>query len=73
MGGFGMTKLTKKQRDALPDDKFALPGHKYPIEDAAHARNAKARAAQQAKAGKLSKADERKVDAKADKVLKKKS
>ena len=66
-----MSKLTTKERDALPDDKFALPGHKYPIEDAAHARNAKARAAQQAKAGKLSKSDLKKVDAKADKVLKK--
>jgi hypothetical protein len=51
----------------------ALPGHKYPVEDAAHARNAKARAAQQVKAGNLSKADKKKVDAKADKVLNKKS
>ena len=67
-----MTKLTRKQRDELPDSKFALPGHKYPIEDAAHARNAKVRAAQQVKKGNLSKADEKKVDAKADKVLKKK-
>ena len=58
-------------RDKLPDDEFALPGHKYPVEDAAHARNAKARAAQQAKAGKLSQSDLKKVDAKADKVLKK--
>jgi hypothetical protein len=65
-----MSELSKKERDALPDDKFALPGHKYPIEDAAHARNAKARAAQQVKAGKLSKADEKTVDAKADAVLK---
>jgi hypothetical protein len=65
-----MAKLTTKEREKLPDDKFALPGHKYPIEDAAHARNAKARAAQQVKAGKLSKADEKKVDAKADRVLK---
>jgi hypothetical protein len=65
-----MAQLSKAERDALPDDKFALPGHKYPIEDAAHARNAKARAAQQVKAGKLSKADEKRVDAKADAVLK---
>ena len=66
-----MTKLTEEQRDALPDDKFALPGRKYPIEDKAHARNAKARAAQQVKAGNLSKADEQIVDRKADAVLKK--
>ena len=65
-----MAKLSAKERDALPDSKFALPDHTYPVEDAAHARNAKARAAQQAKAGKLSTADEKKVDAKADKVLK---
>jgi hypothetical protein len=65
-----MSKLTTKQRDNLPDDKFALPGHKYPVEDAAHARNAKARAAQQEKAGKLSHSDRKTVDAKADKTLK---
>jgi hypothetical protein len=68
-----MVRLTGKQRNKLPDSKFALPGHKYPVEDAAHARNAKARAAQQVNAGNLWKADEKKVDAKADKVLKKKS
>jgi len=67
-----MSKLTTKQRDELPADKFALPGHKYPIEDAAHARNAKARASQQEKAGKLSASDLKKVDAKADKVIKSK-
>jgi hypothetical protein len=66
-----MAKLSSKQRDELPDSKFALPGHKYPVEDAPHAGNAKARAAQQVKKGNLSKADEKKVDAKADKVLKK--
>ena len=53
----------------MPDSKFAMLGHKYPVEDAAHARQANARAAQQAEAGKLSKADEKKVDAEADKVL----
>jgi hypothetical protein len=66
-----MTKLTTDQRKHMPEKNFALPGHKYPVEDAAHARNAKARAAQQAKAGHLSKADEAKVDRKADAVLKK--
>jgi hypothetical protein len=67
-----MSKLTTKERDKIRSDQFALPGHKYPIEDAAHARNAKARAAQQKKAGKLSASDLKKVDAKADKVLKSK-
>jgi hypothetical protein len=65
-----MAELTTKARKSLPDGKFALPGGKYPIEDKAHARNAKARASQQEKAGHLSTADKKKVDAKADKVLK---
>jgi hypothetical protein len=33
---------------------FALPGGRYPIEDRAHAANAKARATQMLDAGKLS-------------------
>jgi hypothetical protein len=67
-----MSKLTTKGREKLSEKAFALPGHRYPIEDAPHARNAKARASQQAKAGKLPKSDLRKIDAKADKVLKQK-
>ena len=65
-----MSELKADDRDKLPKGKFALPDErKYLIEDEAHARNAKARAAQQAKAGNLSAADHRKVDAKADEVL----
>ncbi len=64
-----MPKLTTEDRKELPESKFALPGGRYPIEDKAHARNAKARAAQQVKKGNLSKAEEKKVDAKADRVL----
>jgi hypothetical protein len=64
-----MTALTTKKRKQLPSDKFALPGRRYPIEDKAHARNAKARAAQQEKAGNLSGSDKEKVDRKADAVL----
>jgi len=41
-----MAKLTSKRRNALPKDDFALPGRKYPIEDANHARNALARVSQ---------------------------
>jgi hypothetical protein len=66
-----MSKLKTEEREDLSKSKFALPEErKYPIEDKAHARNAKARAAQQEKAGNLSAADRKKVDAKADKVLK---
>ena len=65
-----MARLTSHQREKLPESQFALPGHRYPVEDAAHAKNAKARAAQQVKKGKLSAADKKKVDEKADEVLK---
>jgi len=40
------------------------------VNDAAHAKNAKARATQMADKGKLSKGMEKKIDAKANKVLK---
>jgi hypothetical protein len=62
-----MAKLTTKARNALPASAFAGPGRSYPVEDKAHARNAKARAAQHA-----SPALKAKVDARADKVLGKK-
>jgi len=65
-----MAELNQDKRDKIPDSKFGLPEKRaYPVEDKAHARNAKARAAQQVKAGHLSKADEKKIDRKADKVL----
>ncbi len=67
-----MSKLTSRGRDSLPAKDFAGPGRSYPIEDAAHARNAKARASQAVKAGRISKAEESKIDAKADKELHKK-
>ncbi len=39
-------ELTAKSRGKIKDKNFALPGKKYPIENAAHARNALARVAQ---------------------------
>lgn len=59
-----MARLTTKARKAIPTSKFAGPGRSYPIEDKAHARNAKSRAAQFA-----SPALKARIDAKADKVL----
>lgn len=38
--------LTGKGREQIKEKNFALPGHRYPIHDAAHARNALARIAQ---------------------------
>jgi hypothetical protein len=65
-----MATLTAKKRKKIPSKDFGLPGErKYPMEDKSHAANAKARATQMRKAGKLSKAQEAKIDAKANKVL----
>ena len=66
-----MAKLTTKARKKLPADKFAGPDKSYPIPDASHAANAKARATQMEEAGKLSPSAKKKIDAKANKVLKK--
>ena len=66
-----MAKLKTSTRDKLPAKKFAEPAKRaYPIEDKPHARNAKARASQAVKAGRMSKAEEGKIDLKADEVLK---
>ena len=65
-----MAELTTKKRNSEPKSDFGLPDErKYPMPDKSHARNAKARAAQQEKKGNLSAADEKKVDQKADKIL----
>jgi hypothetical protein len=66
-----MARLTTKARDKLPAKDFAEPAQRaYPIEDKPHARNAKARAGQAVKAGRMSKAEAAKIDKKADAVLK---
>jgi hypothetical protein len=64
-----MAKLSAAQRNALPASKFAGPDRTYPIPDASHAANAKARAAQAVKAGRMSSAVEATIDAKANAVL----
>ena len=65
-----MAELNANTRKKLPAGKFAEPKErKYPIEDKAHARNAKARASQAVKAGRMSKAEEKRIDSKADAVL----
>lgn len=67
-----MAKLTTKQRKKIPKKEFGLPSErKYPMPDKSHAINAKARATQMVKKGKLSKADEKKIDKKANKIIKK--
>lgn len=67
-----MAKLKAASRDKLPDKAFAEPDKRaYPIEDKAHAQNAKARASQAVKAGRMSKAEAGKIERKADAVIKK--
>ena len=66
-----MAKLNADDRDKLPARDFAEPEKRaYPIEDKAHARNAKARASQAVNSGRMSKAEEDKIDQKADAVPK---
>lgn len=68
-----MAKLTTKARKKIPSDEFGLPGKRaYPMPDRSHAANAKARATQMEKAGKLSPASAAKIRAKANRKLGKK-
>ena len=65
-----MAKLTAKDRKKVPAKEFGDPEKRaYPMPDKAHAANAKARAAQMVKKGKLSESERKKIDAKADKKL----
>lgn len=65
-----MAKLKAAKRNKLPKSDFGLPGErKYPMPNKSHAANAKARATQMEKAGKLSEGAKKKIDAKANKVL----
>ncbi len=65
-----MSELTAKKREKIPNSTFGLPDErKYPMPDKSHARNAKARAAQQEEKGNLTQAEERKIDRKADRIL----
>lgn len=64
-------ELTSKKRKKLPKSSFGLPGErKYPMPDRSHAVDAKARATQMVKRGKLSPASKAKIDAKANRILK---
>ena len=75
-----MAELSAKKREKLPTKDFGLPekaktkaakkqSGNYPMPDKKHARNAKARAAQQEHAGRLSKNQRERIDRKADKLL----
>jgi len=65
-----MAKLTERQRNKLPKSVFGLvKKRKFPLEDKPHAANAKARATQMVEKGKLTAAEKRTIDRKANKVL----
>jgi hypothetical protein len=68
-----MAKLTAKRRRKLRKSQFALPGsRRYPIHDRKHAANAKARATQQYRKGKISKSTKNKIHAAANRKLRRK-
>lgn len=75
-----MAEMDASKREKLPSKDFGLPekartkdqkkeSGNYPMPDEKHARNAKARAAQQEKAGNLTKKEKERIDRKADKIL----
>jgi hypothetical protein len=63
-------KLNAAARNQIPAAKFGLPkSRKYPMPDASHAADAKGRATQMVKKGKLSPASAARIRAKANAVL----
>lgn len=65
-----MTNLSAGKRKKLPKSDFGLPGKRaYPMPDKSHARNAKARASQQLRAGNLSSSEASRINAMADSIL----
>ncbi|MFT8801923.1 MAG: hypothetical protein ABF812_08055 [Gluconobacter cerinus] len=65
-----MSKLTKEERDSLPDDDFGLPEKRaYPVDTKARARNAKARATQELERGLLTPEERNEIDQAADRNL----
>ncbi len=65
-----MAKLKAAARKKIPSSKFGLPGErKYPMPDRAHAANAKSRATQMVKRGKLSGSEAAEIRRKANRML----
>jgi len=65
-----MATLSSLGRKQLPRSAFGLPGkRKYPMPDKQHAADAKGRATQQVKKGNLSRSAEKRIDAKANRIL----
>lgn len=64
-----MSKLTSKERKSLPASKFAGADRSYPVDTKNRAANAKARATQAVKAGRMSESTAEKIKSKANKKL----
>jgi hypothetical protein len=64
-----MAALTSKERKKLPAGKFAGPDRSYPVDTKGRAVAAKGRATQAVKAGRMSKGEESRIDAKANRKL----
>lgn len=75
-----MSGLSDEEREQLPSKEFGLPekartaaqkkgSGNYPMPDASHARNAKARAAQQHERGNLTDDELARIDRKADRII----
>ena len=65
-----MAKLTASRRRRLKKSSFGLPGRRaYPMPDRAHAANAKGRAKQMLRKGKLSRSSYNRIVAKANRKL----
>jgi hypothetical protein len=65
-----MAELSTDERNGLDDKIFGLQRKRaYPMPDASHARNAKARAAEEFKKGNLSKAERIHIDRMADQII----
>ena len=63
-------KLSAAKRSKIPKGEFAEPGErKYPIEDKAHAVNAKSRAKQQFNRGRISQSLLAQITSKANRKL----
>ena len=68
-----MARLSAKRRRKLPKRSFGIPSkRKYPMHDRKHAANAKARATQQYKKGRISKSQRDRIHAKANRKLNRK-
>lgn len=66
-----MATLTPKKRKSLPKKDFGIPGKRaYPMPDKEHAKLAKSGASRAEHLGNISKAQEKKIDAKANRIIK---